>query len=323
MNLFILPMLSVLLFWCAACTALPFLVLRDRRLARLRKRAIFDKRASQLSSLCALMSLLWGAALCADAYFHGRMDSVASTLSRPLWLIFVGGECLAAVLVLCSFLAGKRRVPAFLGALLGGCVAVCSYLIFILLLWSFLRGEALPGNSLLPSAPGDPFPAEQLIRQMIEWFAAVPVREDWALSGLALGFFCFLPPVAAYMCALLWYLLRRGVDDFGRDYYLFAVGGGARRAAWSGALLLPFAAGLLWVTPPCMVEVVNSLPFRTLNPGQMALLYNILPLCRPLAVFCCYLPCRFSSPLRGKSLMVLAPCFLLVGIFAMLVRLWG
>ena len=35
-------------------------------------------------------------------------------------------------------------IPAFVGALLGGCAAVCSYLIFILLLWSFLRPQRVP-----------------------------------------------------------------------------------------------------------------------------------------------------------------------------------
>ena len=102
MNILFLPTLSVLLFWCAACAALPFLVLRDRRLARIRKRSLFDKSADQISGLCVIMMLLLAAAVGADVWFHGRMDAVASSLSRPVWLLFAGGECLAAFFVLCS-----------------------------------------------------------------------------------------------------------------------------------------------------------------------------------------------------------------------------
>ena len=84
MNILFLPTLSVLLFWCAACAALPFLVLRDRRLARIRKRSLFDKSADQISGLCVIMMLLLAAAVGADVWFHGRMDAVASSLSRPV-----------------------------------------------------------------------------------------------------------------------------------------------------------------------------------------------------------------------------------------------
>ena len=93
MNILFLPTLSVLLFWCAACAALPFLVLRDRRLARIRKRSLFDKSADQISGLCVIMMLLLAAAVGADVWFHGRMDAVASSLSCSLeenvWLLFL------------------------------------------------------------------------------------------------------------------------------------------------------------------------------------------------------------------------------------------
>lgn len=323
MNILFLPILSVLLFWCAANAALPFLVLRDRRLARVRKRSLFDKSATQVSGLCVASALLFAVALGADAVFHGRMDVVASSLSRPVWLLFVLGECAAAVFALCSRALSGRRSLELAGALLSGVAAVFAYLLFLALLWSLLRGESAPGAAGIPPDVNLLASLEALAGQFADWASLFRSRGDWALPALALGLFCFLAPAAAQLCALLWHVLRRGADDFGRDYYSFAVGGRARRAAWSGALLLPFAAVLLWVTPPFAAGRAGLLPFGNIGPDTLALVYNILPLALPLAVLCCYLPGRSVSPLRRKSLIFLAPLMFFIGLFAMLVRLWG
>lgn len=321
MNILFLPTLSVLLFWCAACAALPFLVLRDRRLARIRKRSLFDKSADQISGLCVIMMLLLAAAVGADVWFHGRMDAVASSLSRPVWLLFAGGECLAAFFVLCSRILGRRRAFAIAGTFLAGAAAAFSYLMFLILLWSLLRGEQAPGGMGVPPGADALSILKGLVGQFRDW--VFRFRADWTLPALAAGFFCFLAPSAAQTSALLWHLVRRGSDDFGRDYYTFAVGGRARRAAWSGALLLPFAAVLLWVTPPFAAGKAEILPFGNLAPEIMTLLYNMLPLGLPLAVLCCYLPGRSASPLRRKSLIFLAPFMFFTGLFAILVRIWG
>ncbi len=323
MNILFLPILSVLLFWCAACAALPFLVLRDRRLARIRKRSLFDKSADQVSALCAIVMLLFAAALGADAFWHGRMDVVASSLGQPVWLLFVGGECLAAVLALCSRALAGRRTLALAATLLSGLAAALSYLLFLVLLWSLLRGEQIPGFADMASGADARSRLTALGGQFAGWVNQFSARADWALTAPAWGFFCFLAPAAAQLCALLWHVARRGADDFGRDYYTFAVGGRARRAAWSGALLLPFAALLLWVTPPFAAQRAAFLPFGNMGPELLIPLYNALPLGLPLAVLCCYLPGRSTAPLRRKSLIVLAPIMFFVGLFAMLTRLWG
>ena len=170
---------------------------------------------------------------------------------------------------------------------------------FLILLWSLLRGEQAPGGMGVPPGADALSILKGLVGQFRDW--VFRFRADWTLPALAAGFFCFLAPSAAQTSALLWHLVRRGSDDFGRDYYTFAVGGRARRAAWSGALLLPFAAVLLWVTPPFAAGKAGILPFGNLAPEIMTLLYNMLPLGLPLAVLCCYLPGRSASPLRRKS----------------------
>lgn len=172
---------------------------------------------------------------------------------------------------------------------------------FLILLWSLLRGEQAPGGMGVPPGADALSILKGLVGQFRDW--VFRFRADWTLPVLAAGFFCFLAPSAAQTSALLWHLVRRGSDDFGRDYYTFAVGGRARRAAWSGALLLPFAAVLLWVTPPFAAGKAGILPFGNLAPEIMTLLYNMLPLGLPLAVLCCYLPGRSASPLRRKSLI--------------------
>lgn len=323
MNILFLPVLSLLLFWCAACAALPFLVLRDRRLARIRKRSLFDKSADQVSRLAVIVMPLFAAAIGADMFWHGRMDVVASSLSRPVWLLFVGGECLAAFLMLCSLALAGRRPLALAGTLLSGLAAALSYLLFLILLWGLLRGEQIPGFAGMASGADVRSLLAELGGQFAGWAAQYSARADGALAALALGFFCFLAPAAAQICALLWHVARRGTDDFGRDYYTFAVGGRARRAAWSAALTLPFAAVLLWVTPPFAAQRAVFLPFGNLGPELPSLLYNALPLGLPLAVLCCYLPGRSAAPLRRKSLILLAPILFFVGLFAMLARLWA
>lgn len=55
--------------------------------------------------------------------------------------------------------------------------------------------------------------------------------------------------------AMIWLLLRRSRDDFGRDYYAFAARKCARFAGWSGLVALP---GLMLLIFCCLMWMVNG-----------------------------------------------------------------
>ena len=89
-----------------------------------------------------------------DGVFSGEISSegalIACLLYTSVWLLFAGGECLAAFFVLCSRILGRRRSFAIAGTFLAGAAAAFSYLMFLILLWSLLRGEQAPGGMGVP-----------------------------------------------------------------------------------------------------------------------------------------------------------------------------
>lgn len=316
MEYAILPVLSLVLFWILAGAALPFTVLADRRRAVRRRRSLYDKSADQIGGLTCLVLVPLALALAADMLTGGLLARLAAGPWRPVWLVAVGGCVLAALFSLAGLAArrgGQDGVARFAVWLAGLCgvAAACAA---VLVVWGFLRGAGPEAGGQVPSGFLRDIPAVA----RAAWDAADP--------GLAVlfGLSCVaLAPAAALGLGLVWQILRRHADDFGRDYYTVTVGGRARRAAYAGALLLLFSAVLLWLTPafsPIRLPIV--LPGMESSPRVALWILGLGCLGLPLAVLCWYLTARSTVPLSRKTLIFLAPVVLWIGVYCMLARLW-
>lgn len=103
----------------------------------------------------------------------------------------------------------------------------------------------------------------------------------------------------AGLLAPAWLVLRRNRDDFGRDYYNFALPRAARLALWA---LLPALAGLGWgaaLLPGEVAEALKTMPLAGLAGGGAGLLV--------LALGCALALSASRLPLRLKGLALLAP----------------
>lgn len=295
---------SLLLAWLLATACLPFLALRDRSLAASGRRSLYDKSAGQIRHLAAWMQVLVAAALSADCLAGGAVAHFARGGARPFLWGMTGCAVVAAVLSVACVMASRRSARSAAGAALclgAGGGALASAVAGVFLAWGFLRG-------LPETATGS------------EFFRAVVSGPD-LFPAAAFGLFCLaLAAAAGQGAGLVWHILRRRADDFGRDYYAFVSHVRARRAAYAGALLLPFGAALLWLTPVLSPKVASGLGWSA-AATRWALGIGALGL--PLAVACWYGMARAEAPLRRKSLAFLALPLLWAGVVCLLMRLWA
>lgn len=316
MQYAILPVLSLLLVWFLAGAALPFTILAERRRAVTRRRAFYDKSADQIGALFWVTQLLPVLAVAADLLAGGLVARLAVGPWRLVWWTAVGGGFLAALFSLLGRSvrrtghAGGARFAAWLS---GVCAVVAAFCVAVFV-WGFLRGAGLDADGGAPAAP------------MQAFGAVVRAAADAADPGLTVlfGLTCAtLAPAAASGLGLIRQALRRGTDDFGRDYYTVTVGARARRASYAGACLLLFSAVLMWLSPTFSPD---RLPFL-LPGGEDAIrvgvwLFGLGCLGLPVAVLCWYLTARSSVPLRRKALIFMAPAWLWIGVCCLLARLW-
>ena len=108
---------------------------------------------------------------------------------------------------------------------------------------------------------------------------------------------------------LVWMTIRRNKDDFGRDYYNFALPRTARSGLLGGVIFLACQGWLLAALPPELRTLVLS--------GQLGLFWGAGLACVLLACLCWLLVARSATPLRLKgagfiALVLLWPGHLLV-----------
>ncbi|WP_461211231.1 hypothetical protein [Desulfocurvus sp. DL9XJH121] len=133
--------------------------------------------------------------------------------------------------------------------------------------------------------------------------AAHPLFAPLALSCLLLTLAC------AGGFGLVFLILRRGRDDFGRDYYAFAARFTARWAALSMACALAAQAWVFALTPE-MLYTGTELTF----PGWLATTGNG---CGLVAILAWVAVARSSRPLRSKPAMFLAALLLICAVGAL------
>ncbi len=189
--------------------------------------------------------------------------------------------CITLAIYVLSFMALRRirvlrlLVAAMALAAMAGCVLSGTRLLLLMPVIVTGQGTAFPGT-LLSTAP------------------------LFVLAQLAL-----LAPGSGGVLGMVYLLTRRTRDDFGRDYYRWAV---SRAAAWGTAcpLVLAGTAALIASTFPRPLTGLLETPSLIVPLGLgVVLLLAVSGLCLTIL--------RNQHPMRLKARMVLAACCLLAG----------
>jgi len=294
---------TLLLMTALSCAFLPFISVWDRHLAVARRRSLYDKSARQTESLTAGLHLLFAVALAADLLMKGTIDAMLSGPWRFLWEILVLSAAFAA---LCTVIVrfAQKGIRSFFGILagLGGTLSAC---IVCLLVWAFYLG------ALKEAAAG----GEQATQAFM-----VVMAGTQSVGFILFAVFSFCIALScAYGFALCWHILMRGKDDFGRDYYTFALGIRSRQAAYAGMLVLPVSAVQFWMYPTVALEWAQTLLPGTREYAELILTGGML--CFPVAVLFWYVMSRSALPMQRRSLAFLAIIMLVAGVYCALGRI--
>ncbi len=306
MSFAALPVVICLLMASLAGAALPWLALFEHRQALAKRRSLYDKGAIQLAGLAAALLAATALALGADWAAGGAIRRSVAPPLHPLLLVAIAGAAASAIFSFAgsrAFRASRFGRGCALLAIAGLC-ALPALAAGLPLAWLALRGFT-PEPDLALTVPA-------LIR--LVFFVGL----GWRLFAAFIALCLFWAPACGQALALGWHVLRRRADDFGRDYYQFAVGRRSRLAAYAGALALIPAAFLPWLAPAFSVRRVAEL---MLSPDLAFWALPAASLGLPLAVLCCWLVARSPAPLRKKALIFASPLLLAIGMWGSLARL--
>ena len=276
-----------------ATAMLPFIVFYGLIKGHYGRRSLFERCSRQLGRFITLLNWIFLICVCASfGYFEFTQQ--ASGLLHPILRIglYAGGGCLLAGAVLWTAVMtgwkGLRGMPVLHGILIflaGSCLAalpVISLLLGRVYFQAITLSEPLDFQTLvdlfIPSA-SDPF-----------WLSVL------LLHGLEVA--------AAGGVGLFWLLLRRRIDDYGRDYYVFAAKWCGEWAAWGG-----------WMTLLLLAGIQGAVLFRgdwVLRDGSTLffMLCLFIPLLLASVIWTAI--ARSALPMRHKVGMVFALVLLLV-----------
>ncbi|MBZ2172912.1 hypothetical protein [Nitratidesulfovibrio sp. SRB-5] len=275
-----------------AVTGLPFLCLSAQRLAVTQRSSFPDKLARQGALLAALTAAVLVAVSGVVTLRMAQMqpDLMEGPFRIPLLalpaLLAGGGACAALYLLGWKYIKGSA-MHRFVGlaAGIGGIEATaCGF--------GLARALLLPGHPLPSSAS-----AMNTMRALI---AAPADSLLWPVLGQSV----FVAAGAAGALCLAWLLTRRDKDDFGRDYYNYALGVCARWALGGTLCALPVGVYVLYRA-------------ATLTSPDLTVLPPLLPLVGTLVLplAACGLwgtVIRSATPLRHKVGIVTALVLLMV-----------
>lgn len=282
------------------------------------------RQIMRLQSLLALIPVLAWATLLLPG-----VDLPETALHGPvreqLWVfsVCVGvGVLLSWVVSLCW--GGLRKLTALLMLLL-----MLIVLAFWAAVWPLMT--VVENGWLLRSGLADMLSTYS--EWSLPWFTApFRLRMDALLAVLL----WLMGPALAGGLALIWLLVRRGLDDFGRDYYAFAARVCASFAAAGGLLALMSFTAFCKLLLPALSNVTLNLPaglnragewlyglmgadtvaqwgFAAVPPGA-GLMCLAMPLLAGLSALLWFLVARSPLPMRHKVSFVLAPLPLLAAL---------
>ncbi len=255
----------------------PIIAVLGEIAAKSKKRVFYDKYGQQTGSmgrvLLLLLLVIWGAAI---AIVYTRFPQIISKLT-PLPTPFMEAAIAFVIFLIFSLIHfstwKKMRSAKGMHIALGICAALASIITIAI---------AVPAKLML-GQPDTISPQNVFASSM-----ALPMAVMYTLLTVSAA--------AAMGCAYL--VMRRNRDDFGRDYYNFALKQAAR---WAFIPMVGFLACQGWL----FAVLPNTFRVMTMETplGYVWLAAGILGL---LCLFLWLLIARSKSPLRLKGLTFLA-----------------
>jgi hypothetical protein len=283
----------------------PFVAVVSEHAARARKKVFHDKFAKQMATmsvtygLCALPFCLGGWAVLAFRHPAYVLEGVLSPLLGQASLLVLGVLGVSLLFMLqyqSSWVRLKEAKPFHM--LLGWLTVLVSVAGVYLLL-------ALKRVMIhYPEA----FAADPSMASFISVAQSIPLTSTlWPFFAAIL----LAAPAAAGGLGLLWLLLRRTKEDFGRDYYAYAFRRSARFALVFGVLALGAVAWhALWLSPRFSESGIAS--FNLAQPEWIAFAATAGALL--LACLFWGIIAASATPLRQKPLAWLAALLLFVAV---------
>lgn len=224
---------GLLIFIAAAALGAPITAACLEYAGRSRRKIFLDKLAAQVASMGALFSicvLIAGAAV--TAWTFSAHPGLLPDSTVPFAAIGWGGFAITAALSAAyawSWKAMKQAKGAHmaLGVLAGLAGLDCVPLIIGLKRAVLFSPEVFSEFS-------------SVIDGFISLYAMPTASAFWPLAALGM----LVSMSAAGALALIWLLLRRKVEDYGRDYYAYAHGIAGK---WAAIVMLPAIAALGWL----------------------------------------------------------------------------
>ncbi len=318
-TLFLLSV-TFLAFLCTSLACLPFISERNRIITRKLKRSLYEKGAKHFATFGAFFSLLLGILFVADYFANGL---IATYFIRPTFMdnLFLGLAALYFVSGLCYLgitytKKGVQNIFYKMNLILG----TGQILGVIILLWHYLRATMFAPDWTL----------EHL------WY-----QEPLQVPLIIFAITCLLMGLmGAHLLCLLFLIVRRNKDDYGRDYYNVLLKTHAQRACISGALflvailtmvlLMPLSTDrlhLLWIE----LQSFGLYPsMENISQDDKNVLYNnwkyyiIAPLAfLPIALLCLQRLSVTNLPLQKKSLVFISVIFIFLALICFLFRIWA
>lgn len=277
-----------------AMTGIPFLCLAGQRLAVARRSSFPDKLARQAATLAALAAVMLLAVSVAVITRMAQMQP--DLLQGPFRIPLLAPPALLAGTALCAgaYMFGWRHVRGSILHRFTGLAAAIGGIETTVVTFALVRGLLLPGHPL-PSVATPLATMNALLGAPLDSLLWPVLGQAVFMAAGATGAFC-----------LAWLLTRREKDDFGRDYYNYALGVCARWALGGTLCALPVAVYVLYRAATLVSPDLTVLPPLLPLAGTLVL---------PLAA--CGLwgtVIRSATPLRHKMAIVGALVLLMVAI---------
>lgn len=277
----------------AACFG-PFLAVTSELLSALKRRGFYAKAGQQTAQMNVLFGAMALALFAAGAVYAIRLEPALLDIPYFLPLCITGG-CAAASFLFCILYATLRPAKGnsgpvhILTGLLAGCLAAASLYLATGLVRRVVHTPQVTDNTL------------SLHIQLLDFFSIPLDSLFWPLlaEAVPLGF------AFAAAFATLWLLIMRERQDFGRDYYAFALSYCAKWAMLATLLAIALGAFAFFRGREIMLPELSHLPSLLLDALSV-----ILPLFSCL--FWLFIS-RSDYPMRRKVSVVLALLFLMGG----------
>jgi hypothetical protein len=280
-------------FALAACFG-PMIAIVGEKLSVSEQRGFYAKAGQQMAQMSLFFGVLAAGLLVACVMWIAADEPAIFQFPYSLPLMVTGGAITATLLTLCLyvFLRPQKGPSIAVHALIGFISTVFS-IISLFLCTSMIR-------RLLHTVP-DISEKKYWIEQLVQFFAIPAESLFWPLllEAAPLGF------AFAGSFAAVWLIIMRERQDYGRDYYAFALPYCAKWALWATVLAIPAGVYAMLRGQDIMLPELSHL-----SPLLLDCLSVILPL---LACLLWNTIITSEHPMRRKLSVFAACLFLLTG----------